>query len=167
MALWSLQADKKKQFNLPIVALHFLLLFFLGTLQDGYIINLFSRDAPLLISREGGVHFFYPLNTDKLLESLILDPRWISFIIYTAGFFLLTLSLIYFLFKRKAYIRHVLIVYAILISTSIILVILSFATNSYETGYKLAQGLKTIYQSPLITFILIAFLYFLDQQKKA
>lgn len=145
----------------------FILLFILGTLQNGYVVNLFDGSRPLLISRHSDDTFqFYPLDSADFIESILLDPRWISFMLYTSGFFLLTLIIIYFLFKEIKYLKYVLIVFGFLISLSFMLSILSFITGSYEAGYQLAQNVKGIYQSPLITFFLITFIYFLNQQKK-
>ena len=166
MEFLSTPAWNSKWYKASIIGLLFLLLFFLGTLQDVYVVNLFDGSKSLLISRHVSTPYLYPLNTEYLLKSIVIDPRWISFMIYTAGFFLLTLGIIYFLFKDKAYTKYVFFVFGSMILFSLLLAILSFITGSYESGYRLAQNLKGIYQSPLITFILITFLYFLDQQKK-
>ena len=167
MEFLSTPACNSKWYKATIIGLLFLLLFFLGTMQDGYVINLFNESKSLLISRHSDTPSFYPVDSAGLLKSIFIDPRWVSFILYTAGFFLLTLGIIYLLFKEKSYIKYVLIVFGFLIFLSIMLTFLSFITGSYEVGYQLAQNIKGIYQSPLITFIVITFLYFLNQQKKA
>ena len=167
MEFLSTPAWNSKWYKAAITGLLFLLLFFLGSLQDRYVINLYDESKSLLISRHSKIPYSYPLDSEGLLESFLMDPRWISFMLYTAGFFLLTLGIIHFLFKEKSHIKYVMIVFGFLISLSLMLTILSFTTGSYEVGYQLAQNIKGIYQSPLITFILITFLYFLNQQKKS
>jgi hypothetical protein len=164
-----LQISRKSHIRLlklPTLLFLFLLLFVLGTLQNGYIINLLDGSLPLLISRNSSGLLSYPLDGQSLLNSFFRDPRWVSFFLYTAGFFVLSMGVICVLFKEKAYTKYALFIYSFLALLSLLLIALSFITNSYDTGYKAAQHLKDLYQSPLLTFILITFLYFLDKQKK-
>lgn len=133
-----------------------LLLSFLGFLKERYLVRVgtggidivprYRVDPELLVLPEGG---------GTLRHNIVRNPKWVSSLVYTIIFGLVTVWGIHLLFNRRMYnlIAGGFYVTVLLISGFIIL--LSALLDSFETGYLAGQYLKNLVQSPLVLMVLV------------
>jgi hypothetical protein len=143
---------------------HLVFIISLSIFRLYFIINFFNWKLPFLIDRN---HFTqtFPKNSSEFLKTFFSDPRWISNIVYMFLSFMVTLSILYFLFLKKKYIYIAIAIYGILTSIIVILVLLSLITHNYKIGYALAQDINQIIQSPVTVVFLIAAFYQAEKLK--
>jgi hypothetical protein len=131
------------------------LLFFLGFLRDGYVVNLHLEGLPLLISRYSEAISLIPAAP---WSSGVIDPRWYNlplFVLLMAG---LTLLLARLLFRKRNAVQWAGLVYLGLTGLSGFIIGLGWAMQ-LPLVYTLGQHLKELLLSPLFSLLLLAALY--------
>lgn len=101
----------------------------------------------------------YPLDFSSLYFSLLNDPRWLSNLFYILVAVLSTSFSIYLLFGKKM-VAICLYCYGFLVLLCGFFVLLSLLTGNYKLGFGVAQEIKNMSQSPIVSFIIIGLCYF-------
>lgn len=128
-----------------------------GFLRYQYIVNFYDFND--FITHRTKVKFLYPGSFGDLLSSLWQDPRWFSNIYFMAVAIGSTVLTVYLIFgKKMAYIAF--ICYALLLALCLLFVSLSLVTGNYKIGFGVAQEIKNLAQSPIVSFIIIGLFYF-------
>lgn len=136
-----------------------------GFVRHEYHVNFTEKDKPMLVKRKESSMKEYPTDSGNLAQSVVTDYRWLSTIYYTAFAIISTVSVVYLMFEKKAYVQISLALYASVLILIGILLVLSFLTKNYAFGYGIAQYFKNLIQAPLFSFLLIAG-FFLFEKKK-
>lgn len=135
-----------------------------GFLRYHYIINFYDFND--LIARRSQLQFTYPHSFSELISSIIYDPRWFSNIYFMAIAILSTLLSVYLIFGKKMA-RIAFFCYLSLVIICLLLVLLTLVTGNYKVGFGLAQELKNMAQSPLISFLILSLFYFSSKDFKS
>ncbi len=135
-----------------------------GFLRYHYIINFYDFND--LIIRRNQLLFTYPNSFSGLITSIIHDPRWFSNIYFMAVAILSTLLSVYLIFGKKMA-RIALICYLSLVVICLLLVGLTLVTGNYKVGFGIAQEIKNMAQSPLISFLILSLFYFSSKDFKS
>jgi hypothetical protein len=124
-----------------------------GFLRDYYVINLTFNGQALLLKRIKSIDDMP--KTTNLWQYIFTHPKWLSTLVYTLIFMLLTGGIIYLIFLRKSYFQLTLFVYLVLFLFSTGLVWFGNLLGFSETGYFAARNFKEILSSPFIAMLLI------------
>ncbi|MFN8436953.1 MAG: hypothetical protein U0V72_04860 [Cytophagales bacterium] len=135
-----------------------------GFIRYNSVINFLDLDQ--LVFKRNKLKFSYPHNLSSFIDSLIMDPRWLSNIYYFLIAVLSTYITARILFGKEKSVL-VLYCYSILILICILLVMVTLITHEYKLGMSPAQELKNIAQSPLFSFTILGLLYYSNIDRKS
>lgn len=128
-----------------------------GFLRYHYIVNFYDLND--FITQRKKLHFLYPNSFGDLLSSLLQDPRWLSNIYFMAVAIVSTVLTVFLVFgKKMAYIAFW--CYVLLLGLCLLFVMVSLVTGNYKIGFGIAQEIKNLAQSPIVSFIIIGLFYF-------
>lgn len=152
--------------NWKKILLTFLLVFNIlnGFLRYHYIINFYDFND--FIARRNRLLFAYPHSFSELISSILRDPRWFSNIYFMAIAILSTILSVYLIFGRKMA-NIALLCYLSLVFICLVLVCLTLVTGNYNVGFGIAQEIKNMAQSPLISFLILSLFYFSNKDFKS
>ncbi|MCB0401990.1 MAG: hypothetical protein KDD41_07890 [Flavobacteriales bacterium] len=102
--------------------------------------------------------FLYDIETGNLIKI-----KWFLTFVFSLIFFGITLWLVNFYFRSKSYNRIILLTYSILFAASLIITLLGFLFNQYESFYGISRFIAGLLQYPLMTLILFTMFYFVNQ----
>lgn len=127
-----------------------------GFFRYFYIINFYNLST--FVQKRNTIKIEYPSGFNDLLISISTDPRWLSNLYYFSVAATSTYLTSRILFgKNKA--KIALQCYAILVGISLLLVLTTLITGNYSIGIGIAQELKNMSQSPIISFVILGLLY--------
>lgn len=128
-----------------------------GFLRYHYIVNFYNFDD--FITHRTKIKFSYPASFGDFLSSLWQDPRWFSNIYFMAVAVGSTVLTVYIIFGKKMA-NIAFICYTLLLALCLLFVLVSLVTGNYKIGFGIAQEIKNLAQSPIISFIIIGLFYF-------
>lgn len=130
-------------------------IFTVGFVKQKFILNFTNSTYSFFLPRQAPNLQAYPSTLSGISERIIQDPRWVSSVVYSFLYILLSTSFIYILFRYKIYIKLTLFIYAVLIVISWFLIMIGNTFQSYKLGYGLSQNIKDLIQSPFVLMVLI------------
>ncbi|MBY0426623.1 MAG: hypothetical protein K2Q22_13360 [Cytophagales bacterium] len=154
--------------KLSIGALLVLYTFF-GILKWRYLLNFWVFKGGFLLSRtEVADQLKYDPSTVDKVNYFLLNPKWLSIIIFSNIFLLLDMGLVYLIYNKSAYVKFTFWLYIAYSWVSLFILAGGFLTNTYQDIAPIVARLKEMQQSPLmLVFLLGAFkIYEMPLQSK-
>ncbi|HTF82241.1 MAG TPA: hypothetical protein VL947_10960 [Cytophagales bacterium] len=128
-----------------------------GFLRYHYIVNFYNFHD--FIARRNKIKYAYPNSFAAFLSSIVEDPRWLSNVYFMLIAVASTVATVYLLFgRKKALVAFSCYMALFLLCLAFILVTL--VTGNYKIGLGIAQEIKNMAQSPIVSFIIIGLFYF-------
>jgi hypothetical protein len=134
----------------------FFFLSLLGYIRDRYLIDMNSSSGLIIMGRSGEERYWMPVSIDDVSRSISENPKWISSIAYSIFYMGLSALCIGFFFYSKSKVYVALGLHVIIFSLAGILILAGLVFHSFHIAYQVAEYLKNLIQSPLLTLILIA-----------
>lgn len=101
----------------------------------------------------------FPQTIEGFQDNIASNYKWVSSCLYSLIYVLISVGIIWVLFQNKKNAGVTLVLYLALFVFSIILILIGNLFGSYKLGYGLAQNIKRLIQSPLLTFFLIIYFW--------
>lgn len=136
-------------------------MFFVGysrTDFDGYIASQFG--VPTNIAEK------YPQSLASISSNVASNYKWLSATLYTAIYIVISVVILFILFYSKKIIRSILYIYFGLCLICLLLIVVGNWFDSYKFGYGLAQNIKNVMQSPILTFFFIIYFWKIHNPSK-
>lgn len=105
----------------------------------------------------------YPTSIAKITANISANYKWISSTLYSIIYMAISVLIIFVLFAQPKIVFTTFIIYVSLFLMCFVLILIGNWIGSYKYGYGLAQNIKKLIQSPLLTFFII--LYYWKIQK--
>jgi len=155
---------KKKLIQEKVIILLLIGLYvFFGYLRTGYLINFGYNHHPLIINRNSNLEGAIELIRNKKMIQSFSNPIVVSGFFYLAVFAILSLLIIFFVFRKREY-----ALYTIWVYLSLVIVVMSFSLLAYIFPFtsELTGQIKDLMVTPFLPCFLVAYYYFLEHSKK-
>lgn len=129
---------------------------FFGILKWRYLLNFWVFKGGFLLSRtEMADQLKYDPETIDKVNYFLLNPKWLSIIIFSNIFLLLDMGLVYLIYNKKSYVNFTFWLYVAYSWISFFILVFGFLTNTYEEVAPIVARLKEMQQSPLMLIFLL------------
>jgi hypothetical protein len=149
-----MKPDWKKIHKTLLVILVVVSMIEAGNLRGHCIVNLSGNGQAIFLPRIGTRPIDRP-NTLNLLEQILSNPKWTSTFFYTALFWLLTLLLVWILFRNTSYLKWTTWLYLLLSVVCLMAILGGVVFHLPRTGYFIADNIKEWMASPFVAMLLV------------
>lgn len=128
-----------------------------GLVKWSYVINPGIIDGSFLINRSNIKLLMENKVSDiKFVDYILLNPKWISIIIFGNIFLCLNISIIYLIYKDLNYIRFTFWFFFWISLASFLMLGFGYFTNTFQYISPIVARIKELQQSPFSLILLIA-----------